>query len=53
MRITIFNNRGHKIGAAYASEPVFANYCNNQVAIIGVNCYKTLEKMNKSYADRR
>ena len=42
-----------RIGAAYASEPVFSNYCDNQVVINGVNCYKTLEKMNKSYAGRR
>ena len=32
-----------KIGAAFASEPVFANYCDNQVVINGVNCYKAVE----------
>ena len=34
-----------RIGAAYASEPVFANYCDNQVVINGVNCYKDLESV--------
>lgn len=34
-----------RIGAAYASEPVFANYCDNQVVIDGDNCYKTLENL--------
>lgn len=34
-----------KIGAAYASEPVFANYCDNQVIIDGINCYKDLESV--------
>ena len=34
-----------KIGAAYASEPVFANYCDNQVVINGVNCYKSLREL--------
>ena len=39
-----------RIGAAYASEPVFANYCDNQVVINGVNCYKAAERV-KSYND--
>ena len=34
-----------RIGAAYASEPVFANYCDNQVVIDGINCYKDLESV--------
>ena len=34
-----------KIGAAYASEPVFANYCDNQVVINGSACYKDLESV--------
>ena len=34
-----------RIGAAYASEPVFSNYCDNQVVINGVNCYKALERV--------
>ena len=34
-----------RIGAAYASEPVFANYCDNQVVINGVNCYKAAERV--------
>ena len=33
-----------RIGAAYASEPIFANYCDNQVVINGINCYKALKK---------
>ena len=34
-----------RISAAYASEPVFANYCDNQVVIDGINCYKDLESV--------
>ena len=34
-----------KIGAAYASEPVFAGYCDNQVVINGINCYKNIESV--------
>ena len=34
-----------KIGAAYASEPVFANYCDNQVVIDGSTCYQYLESV--------
>lgn len=34
-----------KIGAAYASEPVFANYCDNQAVIDGSTCYQYLESV--------
>ena len=38
-------NELKRIGAAYASEPVFAGYCDNQVVIDSKKCYKDIESV--------
>ena len=44
----ISKQREHELrrtGAAYASEPVFANYCDNQVVLDSEKCYKDIESV--------